>query len=55
PFASVPGVTTCLRFFRDEPQNNCFQLFSNISGLSDWIWMMLVLLERAEPTEASYK
>ncbi|CAG8722333.1 4836_t:CDS:1, partial [Funneliformis caledonium] len=25
---------TCLKFFRDEPQNNCFQLFSNISGSS---------------------
>ncbi|CAG8771166.1 12034_t:CDS:1, partial [Funneliformis caledonium] len=55
PFASVPRVTTCLRFFRDETQNNCFQLFSNISGLSDWIGMMLVLLERAKPTESAYQ
>src|SRR3954447_6927803 len=48
-------IHTCLIYFRDELQNNCFQLFSNISGLSDWIWTFLVLFERAEPTESAYQ
>src|SRR3954470_8270817 len=54
-FCFGSGIHTCLIYFCDELQNNCFRLFSNISGSCDWIGMVLVFFERAEPTESAYQ
>src|SRR3954452_16269066 len=54
-FCFGSGIHSCLRFFRDEPQNNCFQYFSNNSGTDDSFWMVLSLFERSEPTESAYQ